>query len=227
MRILVIEDDAKIASFIRRGLVQERYAVDTAADGPEGVLLAEGTAYDMVILDLMLPRLTGMQVLQSIRHIRPKVPVLVLTARESVQDMIAALDAGADDYMRKPFDFSELTARVRSLVRRGDSSVAQYRVADLVLDPARRTVTRAGQNIDLSAKEFALLEYLLHHAHRTVTRTSIIEHVWGMHFDTFTNIVDVYVNYLRNKVDKHFSPRLIHTVHGVGYMLSDEDHGAV
>jgi len=224
MRILVIEDDPKIASFIRRGLMQENYAVDHAADGSQGASMAEDRAYDLIIVDLLLPKLAGMQVILRTRQKRPKVPILVLTAKASVEDIVAALDAGADDYLRKPFDFAELTARLRALLRRGNSTITEYRIADLVLDPGRRTVSRGGQMIDLSVKEFALLEYLLHHAHRPVTRTSIIEHVWDLHFDTFTNIVDVYVNYLRNKLDKNFSPRLIHTVRGVGYVLTDENH---
>jgi two-component system, OmpR family, copper resistance phosphate regulon response regulator CusR len=226
VRLLVIEDDRKIASFIKRGLSQEYHAVDIALDGEDGASLAEDPAYDLVILDMMLPKLSGMQVLCRIREKQKQLPVLILTAKDSVQDIVAALDAGADDYLRKPFQFSELTARVRALLRRGDRSVATYQVADLTLDPARRAVTRAGQKIDLSAKEFALLEYLLQNAGKPVTRTSIVEHVWDMHFETFTNVVEVYVNYLRNKIDKQFSPPLIHTVRGVGYMLTDETNAA-
>lgn len=221
MRLLVIEDDPKIASFIQRGLAQEHYAVDTAADGEEGASLAEDPAYDLILLDLTLPKRSGMQVLKQVRQTRQGVPVLVLTARDSVQDIVDALDAGADDYLRKPFHFSELTARVRALLRRGDRTIATYKIADLTLDPNCRTVTRAGRKIDLSAKEFALLEFLLQHARKTVTRTAIVEHVWDIHFDSFSNVVDVYVNYLRNKIDKKFSPPLIQTIRGVGYMLTD------
>jgi DNA-binding response OmpR family regulator len=224
VRALVIEDDAKIASFVKRGLMQEHHAVDCAADGEEGASMAEDMAYDVVILDLKLPKLTGMQVLERIRQHRRDLPVLILTARDSVPDIVAALDAGADDYLKKPFQFSELTARLRALTRRANRSVTTYNLADLTLDPQRRTVTRGGRKIELSGKEFALLEYLLQHAGTTVTRTSIVEHVWDMNFDSFTNVVDVYVNYLRNKIDKHFTPPLIHTVRGVGYTLTDGKH---
>lgn len=224
MRALVIEDDAKIASFVKRGLMQEHHAVDCAADGEEGASMAEDMAYDVVILDLKLPKLTGMQVLERIRQHRRDLPVLILTAMDSVPDIVAALDAGADDYLKKPFQFSELTARLRALTRRANRSVTTYKLADLTLDPQRRTVTRGGRKIELSGKEFALLEYMLQHAGTTVTRTSIVEHVWDMNFDSFTNVVDVYVNYLRNKIDKHFTPPLIHTVRGVGYTLTDGKH---
>jgi two-component system, OmpR family, response regulator len=224
VRALVIEDDAKIASFVKRGLMQEHHAVDCAADGEEGASMAEDMAYDVVILDLKLPKLTGMQVLERIRQHRRDLPVLILTAMDSVPDIVAALDAGADDYLKKPFQFSELTARLRALTRRANRSVTTYNLADLTLDPQRRTVTRGGRKIELSGKEFALLEYLLQHAGTTVTRTSIVEHVWDMNFDSFTNVVDVYVNYLRNKIDKHFTPPLIHTVRGVGYTLTDGKH---
>lgn len=222
MRILVVEDERKVANFIRRGLEQEHYAVDIAHDGEEGAYQGENFDYDLVILDLMLPKLPGLEVLRRLREKKPALPVLVLTAKSSVEDKVAGLDRGADDYLVKPFAFTELSARVRSLLRRGTREATELQVADLKLDPTTRQVTRAGRKIDLSPKEFALLEYLLHNAGRPVTRTMIIEHVWDIHFDSVTNVVDVYINYLRNKIDKGFSPRLIQTLRGVGYMLTDK-----
>ena len=224
MRVLIVEDDKKVAAFIAKGLDQECYAVDVAHDGAEGAAMSVESDYDILILDLMLPTMTGLQVLQQARKRKSRLPVLVLTARDAVEDLVAALDAGADDYLVKPFIFAELAARVRALLRRGDRSLAAYRIADLTLDVAHRTVSRAGQKIELSSKEFALLEYLLRHARRAVTRTSIIEHVWDIHFDSVSNVVDVYVKYLRDKIDKNFSPPLIRTIRGVGYMLTDDDN---
>ena len=227
MRLLVIEDDPKVATFVQRGLMQEAYAVDVAGDGAEGVMLARESNYDLIILDLVLPKLPGQQVLHKVRDRTPALPILVLTAKDSAEEVVLALDAGADDYLVKPFAFAELTARIRALLRRGKHSVDNvFKLADLVLDRTHRTVTRAGQKIELSTKEFALLEYLFRHARRAVTRTSIIEHVWDIHFDSVTNVVDVYINYLRNKIDKQFSPPLIHTVRGVGYILTDENDPA-
>lgn len=222
MRVLVVEDEKKVADFIRRGLEQEHYAVDVAHDGEEGAYQAESYAYDLVILDLMLPKLSGLEVLQRLRAQKPALPVLILTAKGTIEDRVAGLDRGADDYLVKPFAFAELSARVRSLLRRGVREATEFQLADLKLDAVTRQVTRAGRKIELSPKEFALLEFLLRNARRPVTRTMIIEHVWDIHFDSVTNVVDVYINYLRNKIDKGFAPRLIHTLRGVGYLLTDE-----
>jgi DNA-binding response OmpR family regulator len=222
MRILVVEDDKKVARFIAQGFEQEHHAVDVALDGQRGTELAAGIDYDVVVLDLMLPKLPGLELLRRLKQKKPTLPVLVLTAKGELQDRIEGLDSGADDYMVKPFAFAELAARVRALLRRGNAEATHLRLADLVVDTSTHTVTRAGQKLDLSPKELALLEFLLRNAKRPVTRTMIIEHVWDIHFDTVTNVVDVYINYLRNKVDSGFSPPLIHTVRGVGYMASDE-----
>lgn len=222
MRVLIVEDERKVADFLRRGLEQERYAVDVAYDGEEGAYQAENVDYDVIILDLMLPKLSGLDVLQRLRAKKPNVPVLVLTAKTTVEDRVAGLDRGADDYLLKPFTFAELSARVRALLRRGAREATELQIADLKLDAVRRQVTRGGRKINLSPKEFALLEYLLRNARRPVPRNMIIEHVWDIHFDSVTNVVDVYINYLRNKIDKGFSPPLIHTLRGVGYILTEE-----
>ncbi len=223
MRILVVEDEEKVASFIRRGLEEERYAVDVALDGEEGLQFAETNPYDVIVLDLMLPGLDGFRFIQRLRAQDIATPILVLTARDSVGDKVRGLDLGADDYLTKPFAFAELLARVRALLRRGKTPAPPVlKVADLTLDPAARRVTRAGRVIDLTAKEFGLLEYLMRHAGRVLTRTMILEHVWDQTFDSYTNVVDVYVNYLRKKVDHGFEPKLIHTVRGVGYVLREE-----
>jgi len=220
MRILVVEDDTPLATFVRKGLEAEHYAVDTAGDGEQARCMALESDYDLIILDLNLPKLDGIEVLRSIRARKVSLPVLVLTARSRIEDRVQALDSGADDCLNKPFSFTELSARVRALLRRGPRTVETLlQVADLELDRVERKVKRGGKHIDLTSKEFALLEYLLRNAGRRVTRTMIIEHVWNLSFDTSTNIVDVYVNYLRRKVDDGFTPRLIHTVRGVGYEL--------
>jgi len=221
MRILVVEDEKKVASFIKKGLQQEGYAADAVYDGLEAVNNATAFDYDLVILDLMLPKQSGLEVLRQIRTKKAKLPVLVLTAKGAVEDKVAGLDAGADDYLIKPFAFAELSARIRALLRRGNQENPKLRVADLEMDSATRQVRRAGQPIDLKLKEYALLEFLLRNAHRPVTRTMIVEHVWDIHFDSVSNVVDVHINSLRNKIDKGFQPTLIHTVRGVGYMLSD------
>jgi two-component system copper resistance phosphate regulon response regulator CusR len=222
MRLLVVEDEKKVARFICRGFEEENYAVDVAHDGETGAQLAEHIEYDLVVLDLMLPKLSGLEVLRRVREMKPNLPVLVLTAKCAVEDRVEGLDGGADDYLVKPFAFAELSARARALLRRGIRPVSELQIGDLSVDTATRTVIRAGRKIELSSKEFALLEFLMRHARRPVTRTMIIEHVWDIHFDSVTNVVDVYVNYLRNKLDKGNSPSLIRTIRGVGYMLSDE-----
>jgi DNA-binding response OmpR family regulator len=221
MRILVIEDDPKVASFIQSGLEQENCAVDVLPDGSHAAEQARAIDYDAVVLDLMLPGRSGFQVLREIRSRKPTLPVLVLTARDSVDDRVAGLDSGADDYMTKPFALAELSARLRALLRRGGPRENVLRVADLQLDVLTRTVFRAGKPIDLKPKEYALLEYLMRHAGRPLPKSIIIEHVWDIHFDSVSNVVEVHINSLRNKVDRGFSTPLIHTVRGVGYMLAD------
>jgi DNA-binding response OmpR family regulator len=221
MRILVIEDDPKVASFIQSGLEQENCAVDVLPDGSHAAEQARAIDYDAVVLDLMLPGRSGFQVLREIRSRKPTLPVLVLTARDSVDDRVAGLDSGADDYMTKPFALAELSARLRALLRRGGPRENVLRVSDLQMDVLTRTVVRAGKPIDLKPKEYALLEYLMRHAGRPLPKSIIIEHVWDIHFDSVSNVVEVHINSLRNKVDRGFSAPLIHTVRGVGYMLSD------
>ena len=221
MRILIVEDEKKVASFIKKGLQQEGYAADTVHDGADAVHNAALFDYDLVILDLMLPTRPGLEVMREIRSKKPKLPVLVLTAKGAVNDKVAGLDAGADDYLIKPFAFAELSARIRALLRRGTQENPALRLADLEMDTASRQVRRAGQSIDLKLKEYALLEFLLRNVHRPVTRTMIVEHVWDIHFDSVSNVVDVHINSLRNKIDKGFQRPLIHTVRGVGYMLTD------
>jgi DNA-binding response OmpR family regulator len=222
MRVLIIEDEEKVAEFIRKGLQQEGYAVDVVRDGEEGAYQGENFEYDAVILDLMLPKLPGLEVLKKIRARHLNLPVLILTAKGSVEDKVTGLDRGANDYLVKPFAFAELSARVRALLRRGAQESTTLRLADLEMNTATRTATRAGRKIDLKLKEFSLLEFLLRNARRTVTRTMIIEHVWDIHFDSVSNVVDVHINSLRNKIDRGFTPVLIHTVRGVGYVLTDE-----
>jgi DNA-binding response OmpR family regulator len=222
MRVLVIEDDVKVADFIRRGLEQENYAVDVARDGEEGAYHGANHEYDVVILDLMLPKLPGMEVLRRIREKKPATRVLILTAKGAMEDRVKGLDSGADDYLVKPFAFAELVARIRALLRRGIQEDTRLHVGDLEMDTATRRVERGGKPVELKPKEFALLEFLLRNANRPVTRTMIIEHVWDIHFDAVSNVVDVHINSLRNKIDRDFSSPLIHTVRGVGYVLTDK-----
>ena len=224
MRILVVEDEAKVASFIRRALEEESYAVDLCADGAQGLAMGEGGGYDLIILDVMLPALSGVEVLTALRRKHIGTPVLILTAQSQVEHKVRGLDAGADDYLTKPFAIEELLARVRVLLRRGSVAAAGIlQIDDLTLNPGTREVTRGGQKIELTAKEYALLEYLMRNAGRVLTRPMIAEHVWNQDFDTYTNVIDVYVNYLRAKIDKGHARRLIHTVRGSGYALKAED----
>ncbi len=221
MRILVVEDDKKVAGFIQQGLEQESHAVDVVHDGEAGAYQAETFDYDLVILDLMLPRVPGLEVLRRIRGAGCRAPVLILTAKADLQDKVAGLDSGADDYLIKPFAYAELSARVRALLRRASKEDVKLRIADLEVDTSTRIVKRAGRRIDLKPKEYALLEFLLRNARNPVTRNMIVEHVWDIHFDAVSNVVEVHINWLRNKIDKGFSPPLIHTLRGVGYILTD------
>lgn len=221
MRILIAEDDETLAKFLREGLESENYSVDVYTDGEQARSAAIQVEYDVVILDLNLPRLDGVSILRQLRINKPSLPVLVLTERTKLEDRVQCLDTGADDFLPKPFSFSELSARVRALLRRSHMpSETILKMADLKLDRTQRTVERAGRRIDLTTKEFALLEYLMRNAGRKVTRSMIIEHVWNLTFDTTTNVVDVYVAYLRRKIDDGHTTKLIHTVRGVGYELS-------
>jgi heavy metal response regulator len=222
MRILVIEDEKKVAAFIKRGLEQESYAVDVVHDGLDGIAFAEANEYDCVILDIMLPGKNGFEVLDEFKIKGIKAPVLLLTARDAVEDRVKGLDSGADDYLTKPFAFEELIARLRVLMRRGGYGGPVLKYEDLSLDPATRKAKRGDEDIDLTVKEYALLEYMLRNPGRVLTRTIIAEHVWDQSFDSETNVVDVYINHLRSKIDKGFDKKLIHTVRGVGYVLKDE-----
>lgn len=224
MRVLVVEDEKKVASFIRRGLEAEHYEVDVAHDGVSGLRQALVSSYDAIILDVMLPGRDGLDVLRELRARGHSGAILLLTARAAVADKVTGLDLGADDYLTKPFEFSELLARVRALLRRGTASgPPTLTLADLTLDPATRTVSRAGQPVELSPREYALLEFFMRNPRRVLSRTLIAQHVWGVDFDTFTNVIDVYVNYLRRKIDTPFEPKLLHTVRGVGYVLKEPD----
>lgn len=221
MRFLVVEDEEKVARFVRRALEEESYAADVVGDGEAAIDQIEVVPYDLIILDLTLPKKGGLEVLQWLRQKGLKVPVLILTARTGIGDRVKGLDLGADDYLVKPFAIEEFLARVRALLRRGGMTAPLLQADDLTLDPVTHEVRRAGQKIELTTKEYALLEYFLRNPNRVLTRSMISEHVWDIHFDTFTNVIDVYVNYLRNKVDRGFKRPLIQTVRGVGYVLKN------
>jgi|UniRef100_A0A7V6A573 two-component system OmpR family response regulator len=221
MRILVVEDDAKIASFVVKGLEQAGFVVDHAADGQDGLHLALTEAYDAAVVDLMLPRLDGLSLIEELRRQQKDTPVIILSAKRTVADRVKGLQTGSDDYLVKPFSFAELLARVQALIRRrsGAAHPTRLAVGDLAVDLLSREVTRGGTPISLQPREFILLEYLMRQAGRVVSKTMILEHVWDYSFDPQTNVVDVLVCRLRNKVDRDFEPKLIHTIRGVGYVL--------
>ena len=221
MRVLVIEDDSKIASFVMNGLKQNGFAVDHAADGEKGLALARTVSYDTVVLDIMLPKLDGLALLRQLRQGKILTPVLVLSAKATVDDRVKGLQAGGDDYLAKPFAFSELLARIQALIRRATHTAEPTKLSagDLSMDLLTREVSRGGKSIELQSREFALLELLLRHPGRTVTKTMTLEHLWDYSFDPQTNVVDVLVHRLRSKVDKDFPVKLIHTIRGVGYVL--------
>ncbi|HEY5974539.1 MAG TPA: response regulator transcription factor [Geobacteraceae bacterium] len=224
MRILVVEDEKKVSSFIKRGLEEEKYEVEVANDGEEGLTMATGKPFDLIILDWMLPKRDGVSVLKELRERRNDTPVLMLTAKDTVEDIVTGLETGSDDYLTKPFAFAELLARVKALIRRSEMDRgAELHFADLRIDPVTHKVWRADKEIDLTAKEYALLEYFMRNPNQVLTRTMIADHVWDYTFDSFTNIIDVYVNYLRKKIDRDAPKKLIHTVRGVGYILKEED----
>src|SRR5204862_6728402 len=223
MRILVVEDESRIADFLSRGLVSAGYAVDVAATGSAAIDMIHSTDYDLMMLDLGLPDMDGLTVLVKIRNRKVSPPVLILSARDQVDDRVKGLEAGSDDYLVKPFAFVELLARVRVLLRRGQPMPERLQVGELILDCIRRRVTRAADNIELAPKEFSILEYLMRNRGRPLSRTMIVEHVWDMDYDGLTNIVDVYIRHLRSKIDDKWPQKMIQTVRGIGYMLDTPD----
>lgn len=227
MRVLIVEDERKVAQFLKKGFQAESYSADIAADGELGLRMALSSSYDVIILDIMLPKKNGLEVLRELRSGGVKTPILMLSVRADVENRIEGLNLGADDYLPKPFAFSEVLARVRALIRRAsaDSQGTTLTVADLRLDLLSRSVERAGQKITLTNKEFEVLEYLVRNKGRVLSRIIMTEHIWDMNFDSETNIVDVLINRLRRKIDDAFSPKLIHTVRGVGYVLRESPHG--
>ena len=223
MRILVVEDQPKVASFIVKGLREEMYSVDLAEDGETGLRMAQLNSYDLIIQDLMLPGINGYQAIDTLRKSGNRTPIIILSAKDAIDDRIKGLDYGADDYLCKPFSFGELLARVRAILRRGkDTGDPILRIADLELNPVTHEVKRAGNKIILTAKEYSLLEYLLRNIGRVLSRTLITEHVWDINFDTDTNLVDVYIRHLRKKIDADYDLKLIQTVRGIGYVMQED-----
>jgi len=224
MRILVAEDDRKVAGFLKKGLKEEQYAVDVCYDGEEALFQAQVNQYDLVILDVMLPKKNGFSVCKEIRKDGNLTPILMLTARDQLEDKIKGLQEGADDYLTKPFAFEELLARIQALLRRTqDYKTKTLKVGDLELDPVARKITREGKPITLTGKEYALLEYLMRNKSRVITQSMIIDHVWDMNYDGLSNVVNVYINHLREKIDKGFSQKYIHTIRGVGYKIDENE----
>jgi len=223
MRILIIEDEKNLADALKRAFVEQHYSVDVSYTGKDGVFLGNVNEYDLIILDIMLPDIDGWQVCKELRKDKVNTPILMLTALDTIDDKIRGLDEGADDYMTKPFDLGELMARARSLIRRqANQKTTKIMVADLIMDTSERTVVRSGKEINLSAKEFAMLEYFILNKNKVLTREMISEHVWDMNFDPQSNVIDSFVRFLRQKIDKDFDKRLIHTIRGAGYKLMEE-----
>ena len=224
MKILLLEDDKTVARFIEKGLKETNYIVEAVFDGEEGLHRALSQSYDLIILDVMLPKIDGWEILKSIRKKQVKTPVIFLTAKDTKEDIVKGLELGADDYLVKPFSFVELLARIRALIRRDkkDIELSQFTVGDLTLDLINRRAHRADKTIELSNKEFLLLEYLMRNNGQILTRTMILENIWGYNFDTGSNIIDVHINHLRRKIDKDCQPKLIHTIKGMGYVIKDE-----
>lgn len=223
MRVLIVEDDDSVARFLMQAMREAGYSPVVADNGADALRLASAGSYDIILLDVMIPEINGFEVTKRLRSLRVTTPILIITAKDAIEDKIEGLDSGADDYIVKPFQIAELFARVRALLRRGASLPAVISVGDLTLDPATRQATRMGKTIYLSATEYSLLEYLMRNAGRVVTRSMILEHVWQYDFDGNDNVLDVYINYLRNKVDKRSKVQLIHTVRGVGYRMAVDD----
>ena len=222
MRILIVEDERRLSNVIKKGFVEDGFAVDQAFDGEEGQYLAEGEQYDLIVLDIMLPKMDGLHLCRELRKKNIKIPILMLTAKSTTEDKVAGLDSGADDYITKPFSFVEFRSRVHALIRRSHQETSPtLRIEDLEVDPLKHIVKRGGKTINLTPKEFAVLELLLRHKGEVVSRTMIIEHVWDYHFDGMSNVVDVFVVALRKKIDSGSKKKLIQTIHGVGYKVGD------